>query len=265
MGGAALGGPLTTAWDVAAGRPVVPVRPGSIGILGGTFDPFHLGHLALARAARDRLGLARVLIVPAAAPPHKPNRPISPGEVRLALVEAGIADERRLEASRIELDRSGPSWTVDTLEDLAGQERAAGREPDLTLILSAESFASLPTWREPERVLDLATVAVAPRSGHEPPDPAWIRTAFPGRESRIVIIEGPQVGVSASDIRRRAAAGEPLDGLVPPAVAEVIATDRLYRHSEPREDESIVTEPVLGAGTPADEPSATATAARPDG
>jgi nicotinate-nucleotide adenylyltransferase len=259
MGGAALGGAVTGVPEP------VPVRPGSIGILGGTFDPFHNGHLALARAARDRLGLERILVVPAAVPPHKRDRPISPGDVRWALVEAGIAGEPRLSASRIELDRDGPSWTVDTVAALAATERAAGREPDLTVILSAESFAGLASWHEPGRLLDLARVAVAPRSGHEPPDPAWIAATLPGREDRIIVIDGPRVEVSASDVRRRAAAGESLAGLVPPGVAEAIAADRLYRHPEPQEDEPIVTDPAPLAGTPADELSATAHPPRPDG
>lgn len=212
------------------------VRPGSIGIVGGTFDPFHVGHLGLARAARDQLGLERVLIVPAAQPPHKRDRAISPPEMRLALIEAGIAGEPRLEISRIELDRPGPSFTLDTVAALAEAERAAGRTPDLTVILSAESFAGLPTWHEPERLLDLARVAVAPRAGHPAPDPEWIATRFPGREGRIDVIDGLEVEVSASDIRRRAAAGEPLVGLVPPGVADAIAADRLYRDPEPVED-----------------------------
>src|SRR3954451_13016228 len=108
MGGPALGRGLNPA----------PVVPGSIGILGGTFDPFHLGHLALARAARDQLGLERVLVVPAGEPPHKPGRPISSGTVRLALVEAGTEGERPLEGSRIELDRPGPSFTIDTVAEI---------------------------------------------------------------------------------------------------------------------------------------------------
>ena len=242
-----------------------PVRPGSIGILGGTFDPFHAGHLALARAARDRLGLERILVVPAAVPPHKQDRAISSGADRLALVEAGIAGEPRLEVSRIELDRAGPSWTVDTVAEIAAAERLAGRKPDLTVILSAESFAGLPSWHEPDRLLDLARVAVAPRAGHAPPDPAWIGSAFPGRADRILVIEGPRVEVSASQVRRHAAAGESLAGLVPPGVAEAIAAHRLYRHPEPQEDEPIVNDPAPLAGTPTAELTATAHAPRPDG
>jgi len=224
MGGPALGG-LTRA---------VAVRPGSIGVLGGTFDPFHLGHLALARAARDQLGLERLLVVPAAEPPHKPGRPISPAAVRLALVEAGIAGEPRLEASRIELDRPGPSYTVDTLEDLAAAEHAAGREPDVTLVLSADSFDGLPGWHEPERLLGLARIAVAPRAGHQP-DLAAVERALPAARGRVTVLELPPIEVSASEIRRRAALGEPLDGLVPPAVATLVRDNRLYRQPEPKE------------------------------
>ena len=235
------------------GDRVVPVRAGSIGILGGTFDPFHVGHLALARAARDQLGLERILVVPAAVPPHKQDRPISPADVRLAMVAAGTAGEARLEPSRLELDRPGPSWTVDTLAAVAAAERAAGREPDLTLILSAETFAGLPTWHDPERLLDLARIAVGPRAGSEAPEPIGIATALPGREDRIVTIDAPRIAVSASDIRRRVAAGEPVQGLVPPGVEEVIVANRLYRHPEPQEDPSIVTDPAPLAATPGDQ------------
>jgi nicotinate-nucleotide adenylyltransferase len=240
----------------------VPVRPGSIGILGGTFDPFHAGHLALAIAARDGLGLERVLVVPAAVPPHKPDRRVSPPEVRLALVEAGIAGVPRLESSRIELDRPGPSFTVDTVAALAGAERAAGRAADLIVILSAESFAGLASWHEPDRLLRLARIAVAPRAGHPPPDVDAFERAFPGRRDRVVLIDAPAVDVSASEIRRRAGRGEPLDGLVPDGVAKVIRDDRLYRQPEPKEDAQPVTDPLPDAGVPAGTSTATP---RPDG
>jgi nicotinate-nucleotide adenylyltransferase len=246
VGGAALGG-LTVDPEAVAG----PVRAGSIGILGGTFDPFHVGHLALARAARDHLGLERVLLVPADIPPHKPGRPVSPGPTRLSLVEAGIRGEPRLEASSLELDRPGPSFTVDTAADLAARERAAGRDPDLTIILSADSFDGLASWHEPERLLDLARIAVAPRAGHGGPDLRAFDAAFPGRRDRVIVFDAPPMDVSGSEIRRRAAAGEPLDGLVPPAVAEAIAADRLYRQPTQRRTPRPVTDPIPAAGTPA--------------
>jgi nicotinate-nucleotide adenylyltransferase len=269
VGGAALGGPLSPAARSAAGtspagsaRGTSEPRPGSIGILGGTFDPFHAGHLALARAARDQLGLARILVMPAAIPPHKLGQPISPAADRVAMIEAGIAGEPRLELSRLELERGGPSWTVDTVAQLAEAERTAGREPDLYVILSAESFAGLPTWHEAERLLELARIAVAPRAGHSPPDAATIERLWAGRADRVIAIDGPCLAVSAAAIRGLAVAGRPLGDLVPPGVADYIEAHRLYRQPEPQEDPSPVTEP---AEDPRTASAATSTIPRPDG
>ena len=254
---------MTERRDAAPARPVV--RRGSVGILGGTFDPFHVGHLALARAARDGLGLERILVMPAGDPPHKPGRPISPDETRLRLVEAGIAGEPRLEASRMELDRPGPSFTVDTIARLAADERAAGREPDLYVILSAESFSGLASWRQPSRLLDLARIVVAPRAGHPAPSRSQIDAITAGRADRVILIDGPSVEVSASDIRRRVSAGASIDGLVPPGVAAVIAADRLYRQRQPTEDPSIVTDPAALTGSRAESTPASTAIPRPDG
>jgi nicotinate-nucleotide adenylyltransferase len=211
-----------------------PVRPGSLGLLGGTFDPFHLGHLGLARAARDQLGLDRVLVMPAAQPPHKPGRPISPALLRLAMVVAGIAGEPRLEASRIEIDRPGPSFTVDTVAELLAAP-AAGAPADVVVILSAESFAGLSSWHEPERLVSLARFAVAPRAGHPDPDLDELVTRLPGLAGRVDRLDLPPITVSASEIRRRAASGASLDGLVPPAVATLIRDNGLYRQHQPQE------------------------------
>ncbi len=261
MGGTALGGSLNRPADEASVGPATR-RPGSIGILGGTFDPFHAGHLALARAARDQLGLERILVMPAAMPPHKLGQAITPAADRLEMIEAGISGEPGLEVSHLELERAGPSWTVDTVAALAAAERAAGREPDLFVILSVESFAGLPTWHEPERLLDLARIVVAPRAGHSPPDPSAVERLAPRGAGRVIVIDGPLLDVSASSIRRRAAAGEPLGNLVPPAVADYIDAHRLYRQPEPKEDPSPVTEP---AENPRTATAATSTIPRPDG
>jgi len=269
MGGPALGEPLSPEAGGVVSGPATGLarvspgpRAGSIGVLGGTFDPFHAGHLALARAARDQLGLDRVLVMPAAIPPHKLGQAISPVAERVAMIEAGIAGEPRLEMSRLELERGGPSWTVDTVAELAGAERAAGREPDIFVILSAESFAGLPTWHQAERLLELARIVVAPRAGHPPPDAVTIERLAGGRSDRVIAIDGPFLNVSASSIRRLAAAGRPLGDLVPPAVAEYIEAHRLYRQPEPLEDPSPVTEP---AENPRTATAATSTIPRPDG
>ena len=200
-----------------------------IGVLGGTFNPIHVGHIAVARAARDDLGLDEVLVIPAANPPHKLGVPIAPADDRLAMVELAVAGEPGLAASRIELDRPGLSWTVDTLSALLDDARVAGRDVALTLILSADAFAGLATWQEPARLLRLARVAVAPRPGHARPSlddlPHDLRALAVGT----TFLDGPNVDVSATDIRRRVAAGLPIDGLVAPEVARYIEAHHLYR------------------------------------
>ena len=153
--------------------------PVNLGVMGGTFDPIHLGHLAVAEEAREVLGLERILFVPAGQPPHKAAEEVSSVEHRLAMVDLAIADNPAFERSRIEVDRPGPSYTVDTLEALG----ANGDQ--LTVVLSAETFAELPTWHEPWRLFDAARVAVAPRWGYPAPDPGWLAATFPGREDRV--------------------------------------------------------------------------------
>jgi nicotinate-nucleotide adenylyltransferase len=205
------------------------LRVGSIGVMGGTFDPLHVGHLAVAEEARDSLGLERILFVVAGQPPHKHPADVTPVEHRLAMVEIAIAGNPAFELSRLEVDRPGPSFSVDTLAELDRLERAAGRAPDLTLILSAETFADLPSWHEPERLLGLARIAVVPREGYPAPDPGWLARAVPGQEDRVDFLEGPRLGLSSSALRARAAAGRSIRYLVPDAVAGYIADHGLYR------------------------------------
>ncbi|HET9346408.1 MAG TPA: nicotinate-nucleotide adenylyltransferase [Candidatus Limnocylindrales bacterium] len=204
-------------------------RTTQLGVLGGTFDPIHVGHVAVARAARRELGLDEVLLVPAASPPHKVGVPTAPADDRLAMVELAVANEPGLVASRIELDRPGPSWTVDTLTALLADARAAGRDVALTLILSADAFAGLATWHEPARLLRLARVAVAPRPGHPSPSLHLLPDTLRDLAGDTVFLAGPNLDISATDIRRRVAAGLPVDGLVAPAVARYIEAHHLYR------------------------------------
>jgi nicotinate-nucleotide adenylyltransferase len=233
VGATALGGQLTTRPATRAAPPAATAgqpealaarapTPGSVGVLGGTFDPIHIGHLAAAEEVRETLGLERVLFVPAGIPPHKPGRLISAPHHRLAMVELAIAGNPAFEVSRVELDRTGPSYTIDTLD-------ALGEGRDLTLILSAESFRGLPSWQEPERILALARIAIVPRGGLTPPGKSWLEEHFPGIEARIVELDAPRLRLSATDIRARVAAGRSIRYLVPDAVIGYIEDHDLYR------------------------------------
>jgi nicotinate-nucleotide adenylyltransferase len=197
--------------------------------MGGTFDPIHLGHLAVAEEARETLGLDCVLFVPAGVPPHKPATSVTDVEDRVAMVELAIADNPAFRLSRIEVDREGPSWTVDTLEALADERRVTDGDRRLTLILSAETFGGLPGWRHPERIFELARVAVVPRSGHEAPEDAWLRRDYPAAASRVVRLDGPRLHISSTAIRERIAAGRSIRYLVPDAVARYIGDHGLYQ------------------------------------
>ncbi len=201
---------------------------GPIGILGGTFDPIHVGHLAIADAARDELGLDRVLFVPTRLPVHKPGRAVSPAEDRVAMVALAIADNPAFVVSRAEVDRDGPSYAVDTLEGFVADARAAGAVPDLTFILSAEAYAGLPAWHRPERVLELARMAVVPRPGAPVVDLAAIEARVRGARDRTTLIDGPLLAVSASAIRARVATGRSIRYLVPDAVIAYIGDHGLY-------------------------------------
>jgi nicotinate-nucleotide adenylyltransferase len=206
--------------------PPAAAVPGSLGILGGTFDPIHHGHLLIAEEAREALGLERVLLVPAAAPPHKPGRPVTDATHRLAMVELAIAGNPAFEVGRQELERGGTSYTVDTLLALRAERGAAAADP--WLILSSEALAELPTWRDPDRILALCRLAVVPRGGYADLDTAWVASRFPGREDRVRFLPGPLLPISGSVVRRRAAAGRSVRYLVPDAVAAYIAKHRLY-------------------------------------
>jgi len=215
----------------------VSAAAGRLGILGGTFDPVHLGHLALAEEVRETLDLARVLFVPAGDPWQKVGTGVTPGAIRYALVERAIADNPGFAASRVEIDRPGPTYTAETLAGIADAERAAGRDPDLWFILSAEALAGLPTWRDPERVLALARLAVVPRADHaEDLAAAAARFAadFPAERDRALFLPGPRLAISGTLIRARVAAGRSIRYLVPDAVAAAIREYALYQPSAAR-------------------------------
>jgi nicotinate-nucleotide adenylyltransferase len=219
---------VSPAGDAAAEGRTLPIVPGRTGILGGTFDPVHVGHLAIAEEAREALGMERVLFVPAGVPPHKPHRRPAPAADRAAMVELAIAGNPAFTLSRVELDRPGPSFAVDTVAILADADRAHGRDPDLWWILSAEAFAAIGTWREPERLLAACRMAIVPRAGAPRPTAAWIASCLPAAAGRVAVVDGPELGVSSTLIRDRIAAGRSVRYLVPDAVRAYVADHRLY-------------------------------------
>jgi nicotinate-nucleotide adenylyltransferase len=212
--------------ESAKPRPVRrPARPDRLGILGGTFDPPHLGHLWLATLAADELGLSKVLLVPAAAPPHKRRRAISHAADRILMTRLAVANDPRLDVSLVEMEREGPSYTVDTLVELKV------RHPDLELVLimAADSLAQVHSWREPDRLLELAIWAVGPRPGTELPSRAELAERYGRSAARVHLLSGPSLDISASQVRRRVAAGRAIRYLVPRAVEEMILERGLYR------------------------------------
>ncbi len=201
---------------------------GAWGILGGTFDPIHYAHLAVAEQAREALSLTGVLFVPAGVPPHKQGLAMSSATAREAMVALAIADNPTFRLSRVEIDRPGPSYSVDTVELLLRKDLPAeGRQ--YVFILSVEALAGLQSWHEPRRLLELSLVAVVPRLGHPLPDRGWLARHFPGQEDRVLFLDGPDLGHSASDIRRRASEGRTIRYLVPPTVEAYIHDHGLYR------------------------------------
>lgn len=199
--------------------------PQRIGVLGGTFDPPHIGHLWLATMAADAHRLDRVLFMPASQPPHKPRREMSPVVDRLLMTRLAIEGDRTLELSRIEMERPGPSYTVDSLVEL----RAIYPEVEIFLVMAADSLAEIDRWREPERILELAEWIVGPRPGAPTPDPARFGERFGAAARRIHLLDGPALAVSSSDIRRRVAAGHAIRYLVPRPVEQLIHERGLYR------------------------------------
>jgi nicotinate-nucleotide adenylyltransferase len=204
------------------------VVPGSVGLMGGTFDPVHVGHLAIAEDARQQLGLERVDFIPAGRPQLRPGPPLASAEQRAKMVELAIAGNPHFDLDRLEIASEGPTFAVDTLNLLDSRGRASGRKPDLWFILSAQALLSLPEWKAPDRVLDLARLAVVPRPGTRTPDRDWVESHFAGRGDRVSFLDGPLLDVSSTAIRRRIREGWSIRYLVPDAVRAYIADHHLY-------------------------------------
>jgi nicotinate-nucleotide adenylyltransferase len=192
-----------------------------LGLLGGTFNPPHLGHLVCGQEALTQLGLDRVLLVPAARPPHKAVEADPGVEHRVAMCEAAVAGDERFGVSRADADREGPAYTVELLRALSGED-------ELTFIVGGDMAHSLPAWRDPEGVLALARLGVAEREGVRRDDIAERLAGLAGADDRVAFFDMPRLDISSSLLRRRAAEGLPLRYLVPRPVAEYIEREGLY-------------------------------------
>lgn len=197
-----------------------------LGLLGGTFDPVHNGHLLIAAEARRRFRLQELRFVPAGQPPHKHGRQVTPPGERLAMVRLAIGDEPGLSVSSIEVERDGPSYTVDTLTQVRAEE---GPDCELFFIVGGDALPDLLSWRAPGRLLELCTLVVFRRPGVAPMDLDLLRAHLPAVAAKVTVVDGPQLAVSGTAIRQRVRAGLPVDDLVPPLVAAYIERHGLYR------------------------------------
>ena len=190
-----------------------------IGVMGGTFDPIHHGHLVAAEEARHAFSLDRVLFIPAGSPWQKTSADVTDAKHRFAMVEGAIADNAAFEASRIDIDRDGPTYTIDTLRRVADSNPGA----DVHFITGADAILEILTWKDPDVLLGMATFVAVTRPGYDLQklDPVRVR-------DHVVSLEIPALSISSTDIRRRVAEGRPIRYLVPPAVAAYIQDQRLY-------------------------------------
>lgn len=195
-----------------------------LGILGGTFDPVHYGHLIIAEDAWVCLKLEQVLFVPAYQPPHKPEGSYSPFEHRVRMVELAIADNPHFALSLIEAGRGGPSYTVDTLRQLQAE---LGPKVELYFIIGMDSLANILSWHKPAELLTLCRIVVAERAGYHVDLPA-LTTALPALQQKLEMIDTPELSISSTDLQRRVRQGLSIRYQVPPAVEKYICEHRLY-------------------------------------
>lgn len=195
------------------------------GILGGTFDPIHVGHLLVGETAWQKLGLQRVLFVPAGDPPHKQREVGTPAWHRRVMVELAIAGNPHFELCPVDLERVGPHYSTDTVRLIRAQYELA--TDDCFFIIGGDSLQDLPKWHRPEELLQLCRLAVIQRPGFRP-DMAALTEQLPGVAARLVWVEMPEIGISASDIRAQLQAGQSVRYQVPAAVRQYILDHKLY-------------------------------------
>ncbi len=196
-----------------------------IAVLGGTFDPIHLGHLAIAEEAHRLLALNKVIFMPAGQPYFKDCEAISPAEDRIKMIELAISSQSDYLISRLEVERPGPSYAVDSMAQIKKQWHPA---VELFFIMGWDSLMGLPLWREADRLIRLCRIVAAPRPGNPQPSLQSLEKALPGISERAIVMERPLIDISATLIREKVSKGLPIDGLVPPAVAGYIRQNGLY-------------------------------------
>ena len=198
-----------------------------IGVLGGTFDPIHLGHLIMAEDIREKLGLGEVLFIPAGRPwlKLKEEKPISAADHRLAMVRLAVASNPHFKVSTMEIDRPGLSYSIDTILELKAKPGAGA---EIYFIVGPDALAEFPKWKEPAQLMGICQVVGIGRPKHTQVDLRKLERSVPGASQRIVLVDVPQIEISSTDIRRRVAQGLSIRYLVPEAVEKYIAEHRLY-------------------------------------
>lgn len=198
----------------------------STGVLGGTFDPIHNAHLAIAEEVALKLGLQRVLFVPAADPWLKEGTNVTAAAHRLVMLKLALANKPHFGISTVDLQRPGPSYTEDTLTDLTSQ---LGDDVHIYFILGMDALAEFHRWRNPERILQMCTLVAVRRPGAVAVDMTSLEQRLPGISRRLVLLDNQLLDISSTDIRRRVASGLAITGLVPAAVERYITQRRLYQ------------------------------------
>ena len=197
-----------------------------LGIYGGTFDPIHYGHLLLAERCREELQLDQVWFIPAGNPPHKQGQVTTPARARAEMVEFAVSGFPEFKVSRMEMERGGPSYTVQTLEQL----RASDPSREIFLLMGADSISELVTWKDPARILELSQVVAVNRAG-EPPNLTSLDELLSQTGRTVLRVEMPPMAVSASEIRTRISAGKSIRFLTPRPVEMYVRQHKLYQHS----------------------------------
>ena len=197
----------------------------NIGVLGGTFDPIHLGHLVVAEEVKARLDLAEILFVPAGQPWLKMSSPILAAEHRVQMVRLALGGKPYFKLSTMEIERAGPSYSIDTIAELKGQ---LGAEDKLFFILGWDNLAQLPQWREPARLVKICHLVAVPRVGYPAPDLDSLEAIIPGLSQATILLDTPHIDITASAIRNRVAQGLSIRDLVPEAVERYIREHGLY-------------------------------------